>query len=183
MVKETIEDYTILNLVGKGAFGNVLIVKRNKNNKLYSMRSINKKDIKVLDNKLLIKGLRPIIELLDFPLIASLDIVFQNKNKLFLLGLYEDKKVLSSYISNLNSLDYQYNTNNSISDNNNKIDLDNSKDVKYNEVNENIISKINSKKEDLTNCIKNREEKGKDISSQIIKAIEKLHSNNIIYRQ
>jgi serine/threonine protein kinase len=97
--KDTIEDYTILSLLGRGAYGSVLIVQNNTNKLTYTMRTLNKRDMSVVDNRLLIKGNRPVLELIDFPLIARLDIVFQSRHKLYLLGKYEQIEDISSFMT------------------------------------------------------------------------------------
>lgn len=91
----SIDDFTILNLKGRGAYGSVLIVKENKTGIVYFMRILNKKDMLVYNQKLLIKGNRPILELIDFPLISKLDIVFHNKQKVYLLGKYNNVEELT----------------------------------------------------------------------------------------
>lgn len=105
MTKEAIEDYTVLNFLGKGAFGSVMIVKNNKTSEIYSMRALNKKEMSIIGDKLFIKGDRPIIELINFPGVVSLDIAFQSKFKLYLLGKYSEKKELYDYIDSLKSME------------------------------------------------------------------------------
>ena len=49
--KLTIEDFTIIKVVGKGSYGKVLLVKKNDENTIYAMKII-KKQTKVKKNKI-----------------------------------------------------------------------------------------------------------------------------------
>lgn len=94
----TLDDFIILNLKGKGAYGSVLIVKEVKTNIVYYMRIINKNDLTVYNDRLLLKGNRPFLELIDFPLITTLSLAFHSKQKLYLLGKYEKETIALSEI-------------------------------------------------------------------------------------
>lgn len=86
LINCTIDDFTVLNMMGRGAYGSVLIVKKNDTSKVYTMRIISKNDLSILNDKLVIKNDRFILEKFDFPFISKLDIVFYNKHRLYLLG-------------------------------------------------------------------------------------------------
>lgn len=164
IVKDTIKDYTVLNLIGKGVYGNIYIVSKNIDNKLYSVRSISKRDLKVVNNNLLIKGNRPILELIDDKNIVKLDRVFQNNSKLYLLSDYCDTKDLWCYINKI-KLENKDLINIKLKCNNNNCNNNNN--------NNNCCCRLIAKREIIT----------LNIINQILDALSILHSKNIIYKQ
>ena len=86
--KLTIEDFTIIKVVGKGSYGKVLLVKKNKEETIYAMK-IMKKISMVKKNQVdHIKTERRILELIDHPFINKLKYAFQTEQKLYLVTDY-----------------------------------------------------------------------------------------------
>jgi len=86
--KLTIEDFTIIKVVGKGSYGKVLLVKKNNEETIYAMK-IMKKISMVKKNQVdHIKTERRILELIDHPFINKLQYAFQTESKLYLVTDY-----------------------------------------------------------------------------------------------
>ena len=86
--KLTIEDFTIIKVVGKGSYGKVLLVKKNNEETIYAMK-IMKKISMVKKNQVdHIKTERRILELIDHPFINKLKYAFQTEQKLYLVTDY-----------------------------------------------------------------------------------------------
>ena len=86
--KLTIEDFTIIKVVGKGSYGKVLLAKKNNEETIYAMK-IMKKISMVKKNQVdHIKTERRILELIDHPFINKLKYAFQTEQKLYLVTDY-----------------------------------------------------------------------------------------------
>ena len=86
--KLTIEDFTIIKVVGKGSYGKVLLVKKNEEEKIYAMKIMKKLSMVKKNQVDHIKTERRILELIDHPFINKLQYAFQTESKLYLVTDY-----------------------------------------------------------------------------------------------
>lgn len=83
--KLTIDDFSIVKVVGKGSYGKVLLVKKHKEEKVYAMKVLKKKHMIKRNQVEHIKTERRIMEMIDHPFIIKLKYAFQNPQKLYLV--------------------------------------------------------------------------------------------------
>ena len=86
--KLTINDFSIIKVIGKGSYGKVLLVKKNDEDKVYAMKVLKKKAMIKRNQVEHIKAERKILELVDHPFIVKLKYAFQNPSKLYLVMDY-----------------------------------------------------------------------------------------------
>ena len=86
--KLTINDFSIIKVIGKGSYGKVLLVKKNDDDKVYAMKVLKKKAMIKRNQVEHIKAERKIMELVDHPFIVKLKYAFQNPSKLYLVMDY-----------------------------------------------------------------------------------------------
>ena len=86
--KITINDFSIIKVIGKGSYGKVLLVKKNDEDKVYAMKVLKKKQMIKRNQVEHIKAERKIMELVDHPFIVKLKYAFQNPSKLYLVMDY-----------------------------------------------------------------------------------------------
>jgi serine/threonine protein kinase len=86
--KITIDDFSILKVIGKGSYGKVLQVKRKDDGYVYAMKVLKKKYMRKKNQVEHIKTERQILELMEFPFIIKLRYAFQNEHKLYLVTDY-----------------------------------------------------------------------------------------------
>lgn len=86
--KLTVDDFSILKLVGKGSYGKVLLVNKKDDSKVYAMKVLKKKNMVKQNQIEHIKTERKIMELIDHPFIIKLKYAFQNPEKLYLVMDY-----------------------------------------------------------------------------------------------
>ena len=86
--KLTINDFSIIKVIGKGSYGKVLLVKKNDEETIYAMKVLKKKAMIKKNQIEHIKSERKIMEFIDFPFIIKLKYAFQNPSKLYLVMDY-----------------------------------------------------------------------------------------------
>lgn len=87
--KVTIDDFSILKVIGKGSYGKVLLVKKKDDDKnTFAMKVLKKKYMRKKNQVEHIKTERQILELMEFPFIIKLKYAFQNEHKLYLVTDY-----------------------------------------------------------------------------------------------
>jgi len=84
----TSNDFDIINLIGKGSFAQVYLVKYKKNNKLYAMKVLDKKMIISKNSMRYIKTEKNVMRITKHPFIVKLHSAFQNNYKLFMIMQY-----------------------------------------------------------------------------------------------
>eukprot|EP00826_Nyctotherus_ovalis_P059807 TRINITY_DN8350_c0_g1_i3.p1 TRINITY_DN8350_c0_g1~~TRINITY_DN8350_c0_g1_i3.p1 ORF type:complete len:483 (-),score=146.72 TRINITY_DN8350_c0_g1_i3:880-2328(-) len=84
----TIEDFELLNLIGKGAFGRVYLVKHKKTEKLYAMKALDKKRVMTQNILRYTRTERDVLCVTKHPFIVGLHFAFQNSEKLFMVMQY-----------------------------------------------------------------------------------------------
>ena len=86
--KLTIDDFTVIKVVGKGSYGKVLLVKKNDDNKTLAMKVLKKKHMIKRNQVEHTKTERSILELVKHPFIIQLRYAFQNQVKLYFVVDY-----------------------------------------------------------------------------------------------
>jgi len=83
-----VEDFDLLNVIGKGSFGKVLQVRKKDTGRIYAMKVLNKKNI--LDNNELehTKTEKEILQKLAHPFLVNLNYSFQTADKLYFIMDY-----------------------------------------------------------------------------------------------
>ena len=86
--KVTLKDFQMIKLLGKGAFGKVVLVYNEELKKYFAMKTLKKAYIKKYQQTKHTKEERKILEKIDYPFIAKLYYAFQNDKKLFMITEY-----------------------------------------------------------------------------------------------
>ncbi|CAD8091437.1 unnamed protein product [Paramecium primaurelia] len=88
--KLSVDDFEMLNQLGKGAFGKVYKVKKKDNNKIYALKAMNKKQIfdSNLEQNAVIE--KEVLNNSKHPFIVHLKYSFQSKTKLYFVMEYID---------------------------------------------------------------------------------------------
>ena len=84
-VKLTYDDFTPLKLLGRGSFGEVLLVKLKVNNKLYAMKILNKDLLKIKKQQAHTKTERNLMVKINSPFIVNIKSAFQDQTKLYIV--------------------------------------------------------------------------------------------------
>ena len=79
--KLSIDDFTVIKVVGKGSYGKVLLVKKNDDNTTLAMKVLNKKYMIKRNQVEHTKTERSILELVKHPFIIQLRYAFQTQVK------------------------------------------------------------------------------------------------------
>lgn len=83
--KLSVDDFSIIKLIGKGSYGKVFLVRKNGTDQIFAMKTLKKKDM-ILKNQILhIKTEKRIMENMDHPFIIKLKYSFHNNQKLYLI--------------------------------------------------------------------------------------------------
>ena len=78
-------DFTKIKLIGKGSYGNVFLVRYNKNNMIYAMKVYKKSDLREKNQENNTKSERNLLTQINFPFIVEVKFAFQTDSKLFLV--------------------------------------------------------------------------------------------------
>eukprot|EP00357_Protocruzia_adherens_P027917 CAMPEP_0115011738 /NCGR_PEP_ID=MMETSP0216-20121206/24250_1 /TAXON_ID=223996 /ORGANISM="Protocruzia adherens, Strain Boccale" /LENGTH=349 /DNA_ID=CAMNT_0002380521 /DNA_START=159 /DNA_END=1208 /DNA_ORIENTATION=- len=87
-VKVTMEDFTLLKVIGKGSYGKVFQVKKGDTNAIYAMKALKKSTLRKRNQIEHTKTERNIMEYIKHPFIVDLKYAFQTERKLFLVLEY-----------------------------------------------------------------------------------------------
>ena len=82
------QHFTILKLIGEGAFGKVMLVKNQLNDGIYAMKAISKKLLKKKNHIAYMKSERAILTKAHHPFVVALRFAFQTEKRLFLVMDY-----------------------------------------------------------------------------------------------
>ena len=86
--KLTIDDFTVIKVVGKGSYGKVLLVKKNDDSTVLAMKVLKKKHMIKRNQIEHTKTERQILEMIHHPFIIHLKYAFQTQVKLYLVVDY-----------------------------------------------------------------------------------------------
>eukprot|EP00003_Mantamonas_plastica_P006269 TRINITY_DN1509_c0_g1_i3.p1 TRINITY_DN1509_c0_g1~~TRINITY_DN1509_c0_g1_i3.p1 ORF type:complete len:552 (+),score=169.57 TRINITY_DN1509_c0_g1_i3:239-1657(+) len=80
-----IEDFDLLNVLGRGSFGKVMLARKKDNAKLYAIKVLNKAD--VVESEILIhtQAEKHILQTLQSPFLVGLEYSFQTEDKLYMV--------------------------------------------------------------------------------------------------
>lgn len=81
--KVTLNDFDLLKVVGRGAFGKVMLVEKKDTKQIYAMKSVHKE--RIIDRSQLehVKTERIVLEKSKSPFIVSLEFAFQTPEKIY----------------------------------------------------------------------------------------------------
>ena len=79
------KDFTPIKLIGKGSYGNVFLVRYNRNNTLYAMKVLSKSLLRQQNQQKNTKSERNLMVQINCPFIVSVKFAFQNESKLYLV--------------------------------------------------------------------------------------------------
>lgn len=85
IVSVTLSDFNIEKLLGKGAFGKVLLVTKKDTGQLYAMKSLRKEQIEERNQKAHTRTEREILGEVNCPFIVQLRFAFQTADKLYMV--------------------------------------------------------------------------------------------------
>eukprot|EP00828_Plagiopyla_frontata_P011713 TRINITY_DN1650_c0_g1_i11.p1 TRINITY_DN1650_c0_g1~~TRINITY_DN1650_c0_g1_i11.p1 ORF type:complete len:415 (+),score=77.47 TRINITY_DN1650_c0_g1_i11:1804-3048(+) len=98
---EKLENFEIKKLLGRGAYGKVMLVEHRVTKKLYAMKSI-RKDIAIEKDQLEnIKYERKILELINSPFLVGMEYAFQTSEKLYFILTYKSGGEIFFHLSKL----------------------------------------------------------------------------------
>ena len=84
--KLTYKDFKPLKLIGRGSFGEVLLVRMIMNNKLYAMKVLDKKILKSKKQQIHTKTERDLMVKINCPFIVDIKSAFQDEYKLYIVS-------------------------------------------------------------------------------------------------
>ena len=84
-IKLTFHDFIKLKVLGKGSFGEVLLVKLKANNKYYAMKILIKKQVKLRHQEVHTKTERDLMVKINCPFIVNIKFAFQDEFKLYII--------------------------------------------------------------------------------------------------
>jgi 3-phosphoinositide dependent protein kinase-1 len=105
--KTSIEDFTIIQELGEGSYGKVILAKHNLNGKIYALKKINKNKLSHLEKAYEVHIEKQILAELRHPNILKLHKTFQDKKHLYFALDYCKNKDLSRLINNIGKFDYK----------------------------------------------------------------------------
>ena len=85
-VKVTYNDFEPIKLLGRGSFGEVLLVRLKANNKVYAMKILSKKLLKIKKQELHTKTERDLMVKINCPFIVNIKSAFQDTSKLYIVS-------------------------------------------------------------------------------------------------
>ena len=85
-IKVTYEDFEPLKLLGRGSFGEVLLVRLKANKKVYAMKILNKKILKIKKQQTHTKTERDLMVKINCPFIVTIKSAFQDISKLYIVS-------------------------------------------------------------------------------------------------
>ena len=85
-VKVTYNDFRPLKLLGRGSFGEVLLVRLKATNKIYAMKILEKKLLKLKKQQIHTKTERDLMVRINCPFIVNIKSAFQDESKLYIVS-------------------------------------------------------------------------------------------------
>ena len=84
-IKLSYSDFDKLKVLGKGSFGEVLLVRLKANNKFYAMKILTKKQVKLRHQEVHTKAERDLMVRINCPFIVNIKFAFQDNIKLYII--------------------------------------------------------------------------------------------------
>ena len=84
-IKLTFHHFIKLKVLGKGSFGEVLLVQLKANNKYYAMKILTKKQVKLRHQEVHTKAERDLMVKINCPFIVNIKFAFQDEYKLYII--------------------------------------------------------------------------------------------------
>lgn len=81
--KLTIDDFSLLKVVGKGSYGTVMLARKDSTGEVLAIKMLEKSFLKKRKQEVHIKSERTILETIEHPFIVNLRYAFQNSEKLY----------------------------------------------------------------------------------------------------
>jgi serine/threonine protein kinase len=104
-MSQSIDDFTLMTVIGKGTYAKVLLVKHKKSEEIYAMKILKKKHIAEKKQEEHIKTERTVLANMDHPFLTKMFYSFQDAKKLYfvleycpggeLFGLLQSKGTIS----------------------------------------------------------------------------------------
>lgn len=101
----SIDDFSLINVIGKGTYAKVILVKEKKTSNIYAMKILKKKYIAEKKQEIHIKTEREVLSKMNHPFLVRMHYCFQDPKKLYfvleycaggeLFGLLQIKNYLS----------------------------------------------------------------------------------------
>lgn len=88
MQADPLEAYTLLSVIGKGAYAKVMLVRKRSNGQLYALKSMKKKYIEKKQQSQRVMTERNILSEINNPFLIKIHASFQNEAKLYLVLEY-----------------------------------------------------------------------------------------------
>lgn len=79
----SIEDFSLLSVIGKGTYAKVILVRYKKNDEVYAMKVLKKKYIAEKKQEVHIQTEREVLANMDHPFLMKLFFSFQDAKKLY----------------------------------------------------------------------------------------------------
>ena len=86
ILKLSYNDFELLKLLGRGSFGEVLLVRLKANKKLYAMKVLDKKMLKQRKQQIHTKTERDLMVKINCPFIVNIKSAFQDETKLYIVS-------------------------------------------------------------------------------------------------
>lgn len=86
--KLTVDDFDTLNIIGRGAFGEVRVCRLQSNKEVYAMKIMKKSEMLKKNQVSHIRAERDVLALADNPWVVKLDFSFQDERNLYLIMEY-----------------------------------------------------------------------------------------------
>ena len=97
--KSKIEDIEIIKTIGKGGFGEIIVVKNKYDKKLYAMKIINKSKKKyMIEKQKLERDIMVKVNEIDSPFLLQIRFAFQGQNCIYILTDYMEGGSISQYL-------------------------------------------------------------------------------------
>ena len=106
-IKTSIEDFTIMQELGHGAYAKVILAKHNTNGKYYAIKKMSKNKLNNCDKQHEVHIEKQILAELRHSNIVKLNKTFQDKKHLYFVLEYCKNKDLGKLINNLGKFDYK----------------------------------------------------------------------------
>jgi serine/threonine protein kinase len=84
----SIDDFTLMKVIGKGSYGKVMLVSKNESDEIYAIKVLRKDHLIKRNQVVHTKTERFVLETLDHPFIIKLHYAFQNPKKLYFVLEY-----------------------------------------------------------------------------------------------